>query len=188
MRVAAISVSGLDLKSLHADLQLLVLAAERWAAADAAVEQTPLQHALLERRQSLGSTPNMTGRRFHRIMEVIPALPWKAKSPSVSRLSKLSIKQGNARGTSEVRRGTSSIHFHCPVPWSSSHIGPGLVAGKEKDAEYWGSKKKSTQTLICTKFFNKPSSHGHSRRKSWTSEPKSVFSCGSCGGKKLFDA
>ena len=34
-------------------------------------------------------------------------------------------KQGNARGTSEVRRGTSSIHFHCPVPRSSSHIGHG---------------------------------------------------------------
>ena len=33
-------------------------------------------------------------------------------------------KQGNARGTSEVRRGTSSNHFHCPVPRSSSHIGP----------------------------------------------------------------
>ena len=68
------------------------------------------------------STPNMTGRRFHRTMEVIPALPWKAKSPSVSRLSKLNIKQGDARGASEVRRRTSSIHFHCPVPWSSSHI------------------------------------------------------------------
>ena len=34
-------------------------------------------------------------------------------------------KQGNARGTGEVRRGTSSIHFHCPVPRSSSHIGHG---------------------------------------------------------------
>ena len=34
-------------------------------------------------------------------------------------------KQGNARGASEVRRGTSSIHFHCPVPRSSSHIGHG---------------------------------------------------------------
>ena len=32
-------------------------------------------------------------------------------------------KQGNTRGTSEVRRRTSSIHFHCPVPRSSSHIG-----------------------------------------------------------------
>ena len=35
-----------------------------------------------------------------------------------------STKQGNARGTSEVvQRGSSSIHFHCPVPWSSSHNG-----------------------------------------------------------------
>ena len=25
-------------------------------------------------------------------------------------------KQGNARGTGEVRRGTSAIHFHCHYP------------------------------------------------------------------------
>ena len=46
--------------------------------------------------------------------------------PQVSEYpSKQSIKQENARGMSEVRRGTSSIHFHCPVPRSSSltHIG-----------------------------------------------------------------
>ena len=36
-------------------------------------------------------------------------------------------KQGNARGTGEVRRGTSSIHFHCPVPRSSSQIGHGCL-------------------------------------------------------------
>ena len=35
-----------------------------------------------------------------------PALPWKAKGPSVSRLTKLSIKQGGARGASEVRSRT----------------------------------------------------------------------------------
>ena len=29
------------------------------------------------------------------------------------------------RGMSEVRRGTSSIHFHCPASRSSSHIGHG---------------------------------------------------------------
>ena len=34
----------------------------------------------------------------------------------------------NARGMSEVRRGTCSIHFHCPVPRSSSHIGHGIFA------------------------------------------------------------
>ena len=33
-------------------------------------------------------------------------------------------KQGNARGAREVRRGTSSNHFHCPGPRSSSHTGP----------------------------------------------------------------
>ena len=57
----------------------------------------------------------MTGQRIHRTMEVIPGLPWKAKSPSASRLRKLSIKQGDARGASEVRRRTSSISIvQCP--------------------------------------------------------------------------
>ena len=71
------------------------------------------------------STPNMTRRRLIRTMEMIPALPWQSKSPSVSAPIERSTKQGNARGTSEVRRGTSSIHFHCPVPRSSGHIGHG---------------------------------------------------------------
>ena len=70
------------------------------------------------------STPNKTGQRFHRTMEMIPALPWKPKDPTVSTPIKQSRKQGDARGASEVRRGTSSSHSHCPVPRSSSHIGP----------------------------------------------------------------
>ena len=74
---------------------------------------------------SISSTPNMTGRKFHRTMEMIPAHPWQSKNPSASTPIKQSTKQGNARGTSEVRRGTSSIHFHCQVPWSSGHIGNG---------------------------------------------------------------
>ena len=76
------------------------------------------------------STANMTGRRFHRTMEMIPALPWKSTSPSVSTPIKKSTKQGDARGASEVRRGTSSNHFHCPVPRSSSHIGPRHMPAK----------------------------------------------------------
>ena len=69
------------------------------------------------------STPNVTGRRFHRTMEMIPAVPWLFKTPFISTPVKQSTKQGNAKGASEVRRGTSSIHFHCPAPCSSSHIG-----------------------------------------------------------------
>ena len=63
--------------------------------------------------------------KFHRTMEMIPARPWYSKSPSVSTPFEQSTKQGNARGTSEVWRRTSSIHFHCLVPRSSSHIGHG---------------------------------------------------------------
>ena len=75
------------------------------------------------------STPNMTGRRFHRTMEMIPALPSQSKSPSVSTPIKQSTKEGAARGGSEVRRRISPIHFHCPAPRSSSHIGHGLKSG-----------------------------------------------------------
>ena len=41
--------------------------------------------------------------------------------------------------------------------------------------------------FFCTMFFDNPSGHGRPRRKSWTSAPKSAFSCGPDGGEKLFD-
>ena len=56
-----------------------------------------------------------------------PTSPWKAKSPFASRPFKISIK-GNARDAREVRRCTSSIHFHRTVPQSSSHTGPRQIA------------------------------------------------------------
>ena len=40
------------------------------------------------------STPNMTGRRLPRTMEVIPRHPWKSKSPCASRPTKASIIKG----------------------------------------------------------------------------------------------
>ena len=46
---------------------------------------------------------------------------------------------------------------------------------------------KNQRKLFCTKFFDNPSGHGRPRRKSWTSAPKSAFSCGPGGGEKLFD-
>ena len=39
-------------------------------------------------------------------------------------------KQGDARGVREVRRGTSSMHFHRFVHRSSSHIGPRVFLTK----------------------------------------------------------
>ena len=36
-----------------------------------------------EEKKAYKSTPSMTGRTFHRTMEMIPALPWRSKSPSV---------------------------------------------------------------------------------------------------------
>ena len=51
-------------------------------------------------------TPNMTGRRFHCTMEVIPALPWKSISPSVSRLC---IPSSRCEG---FKRGTTRNFLH----------------------------------------------------------------------------
>ena len=51
----------------------------------------------------------MTGRRFHRTMEMIPARPWQSKSPSASTL----IKQCTNKGTQGVqaRYGTELPPF-----------------------------------------------------------------------------
>ena len=45
-------------------------------------------------RWSWLSTPNMTGRRFHRTTEAIPRRPWKSKSPFASRPIYISIEKG----------------------------------------------------------------------------------------------
>ena len=47
--------------------------------------------------------------------------------------------------------------------------------------------QKINANFFCTKFFDNPSGHGHPGRKSWTSAPKSAFSCVPGGGEKLFD-
>ena len=43
------------------------------------------------------------------------------------------------------------------------------------------------RNFFCTKFLDNPSGHGRPRRKSWTSTPKRVFSCGPGDGEKVFD-
>ena len=48
--------------------------------------------------------------------------------------------------------------------------------------------KKVNANLFWTKFLSNPSGHGCPRRKSWTSAPKSAFSCAPGGGEKLLDA
>ena len=71
---------------------------------------------------SLISTPNMTSRRFHRATEVIPHRPrWKSRRPLGFQTYSNKHKQGDARGTREVRRGTSCNLFHRTVPRSFSH-------------------------------------------------------------------
>ena len=46
--------------------------------------------------------------------------------------------------------------------------------------------KKSTQTFFVLSFSTTPSGHGRPGRKSWTSAPKSAFSCGPGGVEKFF--
>ena len=53
------------------------------------------------------STPNRTGRRFHRTTEVIPRRSWKSKSPLASRHTKTSKNTG----TQEVRARGTTRHF-----------------------------------------------------------------------------
>ena len=77
--------------------------------------------------------PEKVTKHRHRIWPGESSVQWKLSPPTPGSLKALllpplfkqSRKQGNARGMSEVRRGTSSIHLHCPVPRSSSHIGHG---------------------------------------------------------------
>ena len=60
-------------------------------------------------------TPNMTGRRFHRTMEMIPARPGSLKTLLLPPL----LNNVQTRERKGYRRGTA------PVPRSSSHIGHG---------------------------------------------------------------
>ena len=85
----------------------------------------------------------MTGRRFRRTMEMIPALRWQSRSPSVSTPMKQSTKQGTARGGSEVRRGTSSTHFRCPAP--GRPISLDMEVSVSQKTEHDKSWKKITQ-------------------------------------------
>ena len=57
--------------------------------------------------------------------------------------------------------------------------------GSVRGDDYRGQKINAN--FFCTKFFDNLSGHGRPRRKSWTSAPKSAFSCGAGGGEKLFD-
>ena len=70
------------------------------------------------------STPNMTGRRFHRTTEGIPSSSWKAKSPFASSPIKLSVKKGT-RGV-RTRYDTVLLPFISVVrcPRSFNHTGP----------------------------------------------------------------
>ena len=63
-----------------------------------------------------------------------------------------------------------------PKKTSSTSLWKSLVRGQKINANFF-----------CIKFFDNPSGHGRPRRKSWTSAPKSAFSCGPDGGEKLFD-
>ena len=85
--------------------------------------------------------------------------------------------------TDQERRGATLFS------WS---YGIKIHANKEWRQNRWQTNhkyrgQKINANFFCTKFFNNPSGHGHPRRKSRTSAPKSAFSCGSGGGEKLFD-
>ena len=76
-------------------------------------ELFPSLLGLRSRRPAAGpqnSIPNMTERRFDCTMEMIRALPWESKNPSVPPLS----NKTQNKGTQEVRRRTSSTIVRQP--------------------------------------------------------------------------
>ena len=83
-------------------------------------------------------TSNLTRRRFHRTMEIIPAFPWWSKNLSVS----TSIKQSSNKGTQRVQ--ARHVQFHCPAARSSNHIGHGF---RENLNTYGGSQVKFSEKV-----------------------------------------
>ena len=99
-------------------------------------------------------------------------------SQDVAKCRKVSQNDANRRKVSQL-----SSPSRCPL----------LDFTDKGDTKWWPSIRcmfrgpKNQRKLFCTKFFNNPSGHGRPRRKSWTSAPKSAFSCVPGGGEKLFD-
>ena len=96
------------------------------------------------RATPLKSTPNMTGRGFHRTTEVIPRRPWKSKSPFASRpikISKTTRTQGRARGTTR--------HFLQAFP----SYGPPVVQSYRSPIKV--SQKRPCRTLSWPCIYHK---------------------------------
>ena len=73
-------------------------------------------------------------------------------------------KPGGSRGASEVRHETSSMHFHCPAPRSSNHIGRGerpelasalqKVVGDFLRADFWEGDEDSNFSVFRVRRFS----------------------------------
>ena len=116
----------------------------------------------------LFSTPNMTGRRFHRTMEMIPPAPGSLKAllfPPILDNVQTRDRKGYKRGTARNFLQSFPL-FGTPVVQSYR---PPIF-----DPFFLGAKRISAN-FLCTKFSENPSSHGRPRRKSWTSAPKVHF-------------
>ena len=100
------------------------------------------------------STPNMTGRRFHRTMEMIPALPWSSKSPSVSTPIKQKVQN---KATQEVRaRYDAELHPFVSIVQCPGHpviLGMGLSPDSPKVAFQTQTQNRS---VLATQL---PKSH-----------------------------
>ena len=74
----------------------------------------------------LDSTPNMTGRRFQRTMDMILVLPWLSTSPSVSTPIKQSTKNKRTQGV-RARYDADLPPCICTI----RHPGPPVILGME---------------------------------------------------------
>ena len=80
-----------------------------------------------------------------------------------------------------------SFWYLLSISGASVKVSKGLRCHDESHNPSFVRGQKINANFFCTRFFKNASGHGRPRRKSWTSAPKSAFSCGPGGGEKLFD-
>ena len=80
-------------------------------------QELPRKTKTRERKERVLSTPNMTGRRFHRTMDMIPAAPGSLKAPLLPPL----LNNVQTRERKGYRRGTARNFLHS-FPLSSSPV------------------------------------------------------------------
>ena len=102
--------------------------------------------------REFGGCTRQSGLQLHNGNDPPPA-PGSLKALLFPPLLNKATNKGNARGASEVRRATSSIHFHCPVPRSSSHIGHGFFSRRRKTLRIFSGCFSPEKVILFFRVF-----------------------------------